>query len=180
MARPLRIQPAGAIFHIFSRGNRRQAIFLDEHDRQKFLFFLFEAVRRYGWTLHSYCLMGNHYHLLLEIAEEGSLSPGMQWLNGVYAMYFNRRHKFDGHLFQGRFKSRQISSEEQLAQTDAYIRWNPVEAGLCQSPADWPWSSAHGLTAPSPALLRSHHHDPQQALLLYHHSLLGPNQRAGP
>ena len=123
--------------------------------------------------MHSYCLLGNHYHLLVEIGDEGTLSPGMQWLNGVYAMSFNRRHGYVGHLFQGRFKSREITSDEDLLRTDLYIVWNPVKHGFCQSPADWPWSSFHGLV-PTPRILRLFHPDPVVAVPMYRRFVLGP------
>jgi REP-associated tyrosine transposase len=138
--RPLRIAPAGGIFHITARGNRRQAIFFDDDDRRWFLRLFECAVTRFRWTCHAYCLMGNHVHLLIEIRDE-NLSEGMQWLLGRYAQDFNWRHGFDGHLFQRRFKSETVTSDRHLLELSRYIVLNPIRAGICTSAADWPWSS---------------------------------------
>ena len=100
MARPLRLAYPGALYHVTTRGNARQAIYFDEQDRQAFLSVLEEGVIRYHWRCHAYCLMGNHYHLLLE-TPQGNLSAGMRQLNGVYTQRFNRRHARVGHVFQG-------------------------------------------------------------------------------
>jgi len=138
--RPPRIAPARSILHITARGNRRQDIFLDDDDRRWF-FLLFEAaVARFSWTCHAYCFMNNHVHLLLEIRDE-NLSDGMQWLLGRYAQDFNWRHGYDGHLFQGRFKSKTVESNWHLLELSRYIVLNPVRAGLCKTAADWAWSS---------------------------------------
>jgi REP element-mobilizing transposase RayT len=104
MARPLRIEFPGALYHVTSRGNARQTIFNDDEDRETFLATLADAIARHRWICHSYCLMGNHYHLLVETPVP-NLSKGMRLLNGVYTQAFNRRHKRAGHLFQGRFKA---------------------------------------------------------------------------
>jgi putative transposase len=155
MPRPLRVQPPGAIFHLTARGNRRQPIYLDALDYGRFLALLGEVVERFGWRLHAYCLMPNHFHLLVELQGE-NLSAGMQYLNGQYAQYFNRRHCLDGHLFQGRFHSVFVESEAHLLELYRYIVLNPVRAGLCWHPAQWPWSSygaALGRTT-RPAFLR--------------------------
>jgi len=138
--RPPRIAPAGGIFHITARGNRRQAIFLGADDRRWFLRLLEAAIERFGWRCHAYCLMGNHVHLLIELRDE-NLSEGMQFLFGRYAQDFNWRHGYDGHLFQGRFKSETVESNWHLLELSRYIVLNPVRAGLCKSAADWPWSS---------------------------------------
>lgn len=135
-----RIAPAGGIFHITTRGNRRQAIFLDDDDRRWFLHLFATAVEEFRWTCHAYCLMGNHVHLLLQPQGE-NLSEGLQWLLGRYAQDFNWRHGYDGHLFQGRFKSETVESNWHLLELSRYIVNNPVRAKLCATAADWPWSS---------------------------------------
>jgi len=104
MARPLRIQFEGAVYHVTSRGNARQEIFLDDKDRNSFLETLGRVVDRFGWICHAYCLMNNHYHLLIE-TPAANLSRGMQMLNGIYPQSFNRRHGRVGHVLQGRFKA---------------------------------------------------------------------------
>jgi len=125
---------------VTSRGNRRQSIYHDDDDRRLFLALRDRAVRRYGWRAHAHCLLTNHFHLLIETPAP-NLSLGMHQLNGGYAIYFNERHKTDGHLFERRFSSRLIDSDEYIADTLRYIAYNPVEAGLCAHPWDWPWSS---------------------------------------
>lgn len=140
VARPLRLRPAGGVFHITARGNRRQAIFEDDRDREQFLRLLADVVQRNGWQCHAFCLMPNHYHLLVETPEP-NLSAGMHRLNGVYAQWFNRRHGVDGHLFQRRFHSVLVESTWHLLETSRYIVLNPVRAGLCRHPREWTWSS---------------------------------------
>jgi putative transposase len=130
----------GAVYHAGSRGNRRQTIFTDDRDRRTYLELLARTCRRYGWACHCYCLMGNHYHLLVD-TPFANLDHGMRWLNGVYAIRFNRRHGFDGHLFQGRYWAEQVVGETELLRVVRYISRNPVEAGLCDRAEDWPWSS---------------------------------------
>src|SRR5687768_14261290 len=110
MARPLRIEYPGALFHITARGNERRLIFRDDGDRHRFMRMLAEAVDRFGWILTAYVLMPNHFHLVLELTRM-TLSRGMQWLNGTYAHAFNRRHDRVGHLFQGRFKAFLVEKE---------------------------------------------------------------------
>jgi REP element-mobilizing transposase RayT len=149
VARRLRLQVAGGVFHVVTRGNRRQLIYLDAIDREFFLRLLTLAIARYGWTCHAYCLMGNHYHLLIETREE-TLSVGMQWLNGAYAQYFNGRHGYDGHLFQGRFWSELVESNVHLIELSRYIVLNPVRAGLCASAGEWEWSSYRAATGAVP------------------------------
>jgi REP element-mobilizing transposase RayT len=140
VARPLRVQFPGGIFHVTDRGNRRQPIFLDSHDREHFLQMLEALRRKRGWVGLGYCLMPNHYHLVLEMPA-GDLSSGMQWLNGRYAQDFNQRHGVDGHLFQGRFYSGQVEGDGHLLELSRYLAWNPVVAGLCRRPQDWQWGS---------------------------------------
>jgi len=143
MARAPRVQFAGGVYHVTARGNRRQAIYQDDDDRRRFLRIHDRVVRRYGWRIHAYCLMTNHFHLLIE-TPEANLSRGMQRLNSEYATYYNTRFALVGHLFQQRFVSRIIESEMYFHEVLRYIAFNPVRAGLCEHPAEWPWSSFHG------------------------------------
>ena len=140
MARPLRIEYEGAVYHVTSRGNARQGIFLDDDDRTGFLEILGRVVERYSWICHAYCLMTNHYHLLIE-TPDANLSRGMQFLNGVYTQWFNRRHQRVGHLLQGRFKGILVEKESHLLELARYIVLNPVRAKMVRSVRDWPWSS---------------------------------------
>jgi len=140
MARPLRLEYEGAVYHITSRGNARENIFLDKGDRSRFLKILAEVVERYGWICHAYCLMTNHYHLLIETPDAG-LSHGMQLLNGVYTQWFNRRHDRVGHLLQGRFQAILVEKESYLLELVRYVELNPVRAKMVRSVRDWSWSS---------------------------------------
>ncbi len=140
MARPLRIDYAGAYYHVTNRGVGRQNIFFEESDRQNFLEILGEMRKRWGIIIHGYCLMSNHYHLEIE-APEGNLSRSMQWLNQVYAGHINRTRGRVGHLFQGRFKSVLVEAETHLHLLTRYIHLNPVRAGIVRSPSDYKWSS---------------------------------------
>jgi putative transposase len=140
MARPLRIEYEGGVYHITARGNAGKEIYLEDGDREHFLEILGSSVERFHWICHAYCLLGNHYHLLLETPEP-NLSRGMQYLNGVYTQWFNRHHARYGHLFQGRFKSIVVEKESYLLELARYIVLNPVRAGLVRSARDWRWSS---------------------------------------
>ena len=140
MARPLRIQFPGALYHITSRGNAQAAIFLDDEDRKRFLAVLEDVIDDCGWVCHAYCLMANHYHLLIE-TPEGNLSSGMRQINGVYTQGFNRSHGRVGHIFQGRFKAFLVQRESYLLELCRYIVLNPVRAGMVSSPDGWRWSS---------------------------------------
>jgi putative transposase len=140
MASPLRIEYEGAVYHITSRGNARAQIYIDEQDLETFLRTLAESVSRFGWICHAYCLMHNHYHLLLETPRP-TLSRGMQLLNGLYTQRVNRRHAQTGHLFEGRFKAILVEKETYLLELFRYIVLNPVRAGVVRSPRQWPWSS---------------------------------------
>jgi putative transposase len=131
---------AGGLYHVFSRGNRKQAIFISDRDRTLFLALLRKIKTRRRWTLHGYCLMQNHYHLVVETPEP-DLSVGMRHLNGEYAQWFNREYGFVGHLFQGRFQAIQVESDGHLLELSRYLALNPVSAGLCLAPTLWPWSS---------------------------------------
>lgn len=146
MARPLRIQAPGAVYHLTARGNRRQVIFEDDCDRLRCLAILADVVRRQGWRCYVYCLMPNHYHLVVETPNP-DLSEGMHRLNGVYAQWFNRRHGVDGHLFQGRFHSVAVESNVHLLELARYVVLNPVRADLCRHPREWAWSSYRAMVA---------------------------------
>jgi REP element-mobilizing transposase RayT len=140
MARPLRLEFAGAVYHLTSRGNARQKIFFNDSDRALFLQTLAHVVSRYCWVCHAYCLMANHYHLLVETPKV-NLSIGMRQLNGIFAQSFNRRHRRVGHLFQGRFKAILVEKESYLLELCRYIVLNPVRVKSTTSPAAWKWSS---------------------------------------
>jgi REP element-mobilizing transposase RayT len=112
MARPLRIEYPGAVYHVTARGNARRKIYMDDTDRQQFLAILGSTIGKYNWLCHAYCLMDNHYHLLIETPDP-NLSLGMRQLNGVYTQFFNRQHKRPGHVFQGRFKAILVDKKRQ-------------------------------------------------------------------
>lgn len=154
MPRPLRVGDDGSILHVGARGNRKQLIFLDSSDRELFLELLARTVARFGWLLHCYCLMGNHFHLAVE-TPVFNLSEGMQLLMGRYAQLFNERRGHSGHLFEGRFWSEAIRTDAHLLETLRYIVMNPVRAGLVGHPGEWHWSSyaaTAGLEPPPPFL----------------------------
>lgn len=140
MARPLRIEFPGAVYHLTSRGNEKRRIFLSNEDRKSFLNLLADVNARYHWVCHAYCLMDNHYHLLIE-TPEANLSIGMRQLNGVYTQAFNRRHGRVGHLLQGRFKAILIEKNSHLLEACRYVVLNPVRAGAVEHPDGWSWSS---------------------------------------
>lgn len=150
MPRLPRFHLPDGLFHVTARGNRRQAIFLDARDGRHFLSVLDATVPRSPWRCHSYCLMPNHYHLLVE-AERAALSDGMRRLNGAYAQWFNRRHAVDGHLFQGRFHAVPVLGTWHLLESARYIALNPVRSELCDRPAAWRWSSYGALVGTRPA-----------------------------
>lgn len=140
MARPLRLEFHGALYHITSRGDGREDIYLDDGDRESALAVLAEVVKRFNWTVHAYCLMSNHYHLLVE-PPDGNLAQGMRQFNGIYTQRFNRRHGRVGHVFQGRYKAIIVQKDSYLLELARYIVLNPVRAGMVRSAKDWPWSS---------------------------------------
>ena len=140
MARPLRIEFSGAVYHVTSRGNARQHIVVDDRDRSQFLAVLAHVIDRYGWLCHAYCLMDNHYHLLLE-TPQANLSLGMRQLNGRYTQGYNRRHARVGHLFQGRFTAILVEKEAHLLELCRYVVLNPVRANMVSHPRRWAWSS---------------------------------------
>ncbi len=140
MARPLRIEFPGALYHITSRGDGREDIYLNDVDRTAYLSVLAQVCDRFNWVCHSYCLMSNHYHLLIE-TPEGNLGQGMRQLNGVYTQRFNRNHSRAGHVYQGRYKAIIVQKEAYLLELARYIVLNPVRAGMVRSAKDWRWSS---------------------------------------
>src|SRR5689334_9900146 len=142
MPRAPRQETSDGVLHVTARGNRRQDIFVDEADFERYLDLLGRTVVFAKWRCLAYCLMTNHVHLLLQ-TPEANLGFGMQRLHGVYAQDFNRRHTHVGHLFQGRYHPTLLSDQAHLWMTAAYIARNPVTAGLCDNPWAWRWSS-HG------------------------------------
>jgi len=150
MARPLRLDHVGAVWHVTSRGNERREIFRDDEDRKRFLAILGHVVERFRWRVHAYVLMGNHYHLLIETPEP-TLSRGMRHLNGIYTQGFNRRHERVGHLLQGRFKAILVEKEAHLLELARYVVLNPVRAGISTTAGQWKWSNYRATAGLGPA-----------------------------
>jgi putative transposase len=150
MARPLRLEYPGAVYHVTSRGNARQDIVLDDRDRILFLEKLTHVIDRFGWRCHAFCLMDNHYHLLIETPQP-NLSRGMRQLNGTYTQATNRRHQRVGHLFQGRFTAILVEKEAHLLELCRYVVLNPVRAKLVNHPRLWAWSSYRETAGERPA-----------------------------
>ena len=140
MARPLRIEFSGALYHVTARGNAQENIYRTDGDRQQFLALLHNTVNRYDWYCHAYCLMDNHYHLLIETSTP-TLSKGMKFLNGTYTQYFNRQHLRVGHVFQGRYKAILVQKDSYRLELARYIVLNPVRAHMVLSAKKWRWSS---------------------------------------
>jgi REP element-mobilizing transposase RayT len=140
MNRPLRLEFAGALYHVTSRGDRQEDIYRTDADRLVWLDVLEHVCSRYNFIVHSYCQMGNHYHLVVE-TPEANLSQGMRQLNGNYTQYFNRRYTLTGHLFQGRYKAILVQRGSHLLELTRYVVLNPVRAGLVSVPDQWRWSS---------------------------------------
>ena len=140
MARPLRIEFEGAFYHVINRGNAGADLFISRSDRERFFANLEKAVERYRIKIHTYCLMTNHYHLLIE-TPQANLSRAMKWINVSYAAYFNRKRKRSGHLFQGRYKSILVQADEYLKQLSRYIHLNPLRAKMVEDPGAYEWSS---------------------------------------
>lgn len=140
MARPLRIEYPGAFYHVTSRGNEQKDVFKSQKDREKFQEYLESATERYGAVIHAYCLMSNHYHLLLE-TPSGNLSQIMRHINGAYTTYFNIKRKRAGHLFQGRYKALLVEFDEYALELSRYIHLNPVRTGMVERPETYRWSS---------------------------------------
>lgn len=149
MARPLRIEYAGALYHVTSRGDRREVIYLDDEDREAWLEVLALVCERFNWRCHAWCLMDNHYHLVIETIE-GNLSRGMRQLNGVYTQQSNRRHQQSGHLFQGRYKAILIDRDSYLLEVIRYVVLNPVRAHMVREAGDWSWSSYRAMVGEVP------------------------------
>jgi putative transposase len=165
VGRELRIEEPGGIYNVGSRGNNKETIFHDDIDRLEFLRLLAKVAIRYDWRGWAYCLMGNHFHLVLQIPQSG-LSSGMQELNTGYAIRTNKRYRRTGHLVRNRFYSKLVKEDAHLLELCRYVVLNPVRAGLCASPAEWQWSSYRacaGLEQPHPFL------DVERVLGLFSH-----------
>ncbi len=151
-----RLQLAGGIYHVMSRGNRRAEIFRSEPDYVLFLALLSRASREFRWDVFAYCLMPNHFHIVMR-TRDANVAGGMQRLKGVYAELFNGRYGLDGHVFQGRYKSVLVTTEPHALELARYVVLNPVRAGLCLDLCEWRWSSYRptaGLVAPPTFLNR--------------------------
>ena len=146
MARPLRLQYPDAWYHVMNRGRRKEKIYLDNKDYYLFIEVLKETVDMWGLNLAAYCLMPNHYHLLIN-TPAGNISRCMRHINGVYTQRFNLRHKIDGQLFRGRYKAVLVENDPHLLELLRYIHRNPVRAGLVEEPENYPWSSYKGYTS---------------------------------
>jgi REP element-mobilizing transposase RayT len=156
MARPLRIELAGGLYHVTSRGDRGEPIYRDDGDRGAWLGLFGAVCERHDWRCHGYCQMTNHYHVVVE-TPEANLSAGMRQLNGVYTQRFNRRHGVVGHLFQGRFKAIVVDRDAYLLALSRYVVLNPVRAGMVAHAGDWRWSSYQAMVGqvPAPAWLET-------------------------
>jgi putative transposase len=153
VARKQRDQSEG-VRHIWCRGNRKQPIFVDDFDRERYLMLLAKVCRKLGWRVVAYCLMTNHVHLVVDVPAD-TLSYGMQLLHGQYAQAFNRRHGYVGHLWQGRFAATRVADEAHGLQVSRYVVQNPTRAGMVEEAVDWKWSShgaVLGKVAPPPFL----------------------------
>ena len=150
MARPLRIEFSGALYHVTSRGDGRDAIYVHDRDRQVWLEVLGRVCERFNWVVHAFCQMGNHYHLLVE-TPDGNLAKGMRQLNGVYTQRFNQTHSRVGRVFQGRYKAILVQKEAYLLDLSRYVVLSPVRARLVQEAGDWPWSNYRATAGMTPA-----------------------------
>jgi putative transposase len=148
MARPLRVEFAGAVYHVMSRGIEGRRICQDEDDRDRWVGFLGRAAERFGWRVLAFSLLDNHFHLFLR-TPSGGLAAGMRQLNGDYAGFFNRRYGRRGPLMQGRYKAVLVEDESHWQELSRYVHLNPVRAGLCRRPEDWKWSSYRGYHRPA-------------------------------
>lgn len=156
MARPLRVELAGALYHVTSRGDRREDIYLDDGDRLLWLDVLAQTCSRFNWVCHAWCQMTNHYHLVVETVE-GNLSAGMRHLNGVYTQAVNRKHRRVGHVFQGRYKAILVEKDAYLLELARYVVLNPVRAHMVADAGDWRWGSYSAMVgaADPPAWLQT-------------------------
>jgi REP element-mobilizing transposase RayT len=150
MPRSPRPELAGGIHHVTARGNDRQTVFRDVADRRRFLRLLNEVIERHDWKCLTYCLMGNHFHLLV-MTPQPNLGVGMQRLNGRYAQLFNGRHRRSGHVWQGRYHSTLVERDAHLWETVRYIARNPVRSGICERAEEWRWSAHRALAGLEPA-----------------------------
>lgn len=174
MARPLRLEFSGALYHVTSRGDRQEDIFLCDADRQEWLEVLGTVCDRFNWIVHAFCQMTNHYHLLVETVD-GNLSQGMRQLNGLYTQRFNRRHRMVGHLFQGRYKAILVQKEAYLLELTRYVVLNPLRAHMVNDLDEWQWSSYPIVTKHNSAplwldtdwLLNQFGHERDQAIQRY-------------
>ena len=140
MARPLRLELAGALYHVTSRGDGQEDIYLNDSDRMLWLEVLGQVCKRFNWVCHAYCLLGNHYHIVIE-TPDANLSAGMRQLNGVYTQAFNRAHHRVGHVYQGRFKAILVEKDSYLLELARYVVLNPLRARMIRRIDKWPWSS---------------------------------------
>ena len=152
MARPHRLQASGAHYHLISRGNGRQTVYLDDADRWYFLSIAERVRARFDWGILAYCLMGNHYHLFVQTPSP-TLSEGMRLINSGYAQWFNRRHGRVGHVFQGRYTAVLVDNQSYYLELIRYIALNPVRKKLCNTPEDWRWSSHRAMFGSGPGAL---------------------------
>jgi REP-associated tyrosine transposase len=154
MAAARRIQFGGAIYHVTARGNGQQPIYDDALDFDAFLGEVEVTAEMFDWSCHGWCLMPNHYHLLIE-TPKANLSAGMQRLNNVYSRRFNRRHGRKDHLFRARFHSVIVETDGHMLEIVRYLPLNPVRARICSRPGDWRWSSFRATIGlvPKPAFL---------------------------
>jgi putative transposase len=143
MARPYRLQGEGYLYHITSRGDDRKRIYVSEYDYEKFLEYLLKAKEKYNFFIYAYCLMSNHYHLLIE-TKLSNLSRIMQYINTSYSVYYNKKRNRSGHVFQGRYKSMIIDGDSYFLELTRYIHLNPVRAGMSETPEVYKWSSFRG------------------------------------
>jgi REP element-mobilizing transposase RayT len=150
MSRPLRIEFAGALYHVTSRGDRREDIYADDADRVAWIGVLEQVSARFNWVVHAYCLMSNHYHVLVQ-TPDANLSAGMRQLNGVYTQRANVRHGRVGHMFQGRYKAVLVDREAHLLELARYVVLNPVRAGMVADASEWCWSSYAAMVGREPA-----------------------------
>ncbi len=140
MSRPLRLEFPDALYHLTARGDRREDIYEDDTDRRAFLEVFTTVLEQFNWACYAYCLMSNHYHLLVR-TPDANLSKGMRQLNGIYTQAYNRRHNKTGHLFQGRYQSVLVDEDSYLLELSRYIVLNPVKAGMVKRVGQWQWSS---------------------------------------
>ena len=150
MARPLRLEIPGSVYHVTSRGDRREPIYDDDDDRTRWLEVVSQVCDRFNWRVHAYCQMDNHYHVVIE-TPDANLSKGMRQLNGVYTQYYNRRHNRVGHVYQGRYKAILVEKEAYLLELCRYVVLNPIRAHMIKDMGDWSWSSYLAMTGKTSA-----------------------------